>query len=65
MRIAWGTCRLWKPTDLLDPYNSTPLEFQERVGVDATLFELYSLKESLLDLGIAMQLYGGSDNSEY
>lgn len=41
-RIAWGSGRLWNPTDLLNPYNPTQLEFQERVGVDAALFD-YSL----------------------
>lgn len=38
-RIAWGSGRLWNPTDLLNPYNPTQLEFQERVGVDAALFD--------------------------
>lgn len=38
-RIAWGSGRLWNPTDLLNPYNPTQLEFQERVGVDAALVE--------------------------
>ena len=38
-RIAWGSGRLWNPTDLLNPYNPTQLEFQERVGVDAAQLE--------------------------
>jgi hypothetical protein len=38
-RIAWGSGRLWNPTDLLNPYNPTQLEFQEREGADAVLVE--------------------------
>jgi hypothetical protein len=38
-RIAWGSGRLWNPTDLLNPYNPALLEREERPGVDAALLE--------------------------
>lgn len=38
-RIAWGSGRLWNPTDLLNPHNPTQLEREERDGVDAALLE--------------------------
>jgi opacity protein-like surface antigen len=38
-RIAWGSGRLWNPTDILNPYNPTQLEREERLGVDALLLE--------------------------
>lgn len=38
-RIAWGSGRFWNPTDLLNPFNPTQLEREERTGVDAVLIE--------------------------
>lgn len=38
-RIAWGSGRLWNPTDILNPFNPVQLEPQERTGVDAALLE--------------------------
>ncbi len=38
-RIAWGSGRLWNPTDILNPYNPALLEREERPGVDAALLE--------------------------
>ncbi len=34
-RVAWGTGKLWNPTDILNPYQPTSLERDERRGVDA------------------------------
>lgn len=34
-RIAWGTGKLWNPTDLLNPYQPATVEREERRGVDA------------------------------
>lgn len=34
-RIAWGTGKLWNPTDVLNPYQPTSVEREERRGVDA------------------------------
>jgi hypothetical protein len=38
-RVAWGSGRLWNPTDILNPYNPALLEREERPGVDAMLLE--------------------------
>jgi len=38
-RIAWGSGRMWNPTDLFNPYNPAQLERDERTGVDAVLLE--------------------------
>ena len=38
-RIAWGSGRLWNPTDLFNPYNPAQIERNERAGVDAVLVE--------------------------
>ncbi|MBI5631341.1 MAG: hypothetical protein HY921_10720 [Elusimicrobia bacterium] len=34
-RVAWGTGKFWNPTDILNPYQPTSLEREERRGVDA------------------------------
>lgn len=34
-RIAWGSGKLWNPTDVLNPYDPTTVEPTERRGVDA------------------------------
>lgn len=34
-RIAWGTGKLWNPTDVLNPYSPVSVERDERRGVDA------------------------------
>lgn len=34
-RIAWGTGKLWNPTDVLNPYQPLSVERDERRGVDA------------------------------
>lgn len=34
-RIAWGSGKLWNPTDVLNPYDPTTIERDERRGVDA------------------------------
>ncbi|MBI4060659.1 MAG: hypothetical protein HY403_04445 [Elusimicrobia bacterium] len=34
-RIAWGTGKLWNPTDILNPYDPASVERDERRGVDA------------------------------
>lgn len=38
-RIAWGTAKLWNPTDLFNPYNPVSIERDERPGVDAIRLE--------------------------
>ncbi|MBI4346255.1 MAG: hypothetical protein HY553_05340 [Elusimicrobia bacterium] len=34
-RIAWGSGKIWNPTDVLNPFEPTSLERDERRGVDA------------------------------
>jgi hypothetical protein len=34
-RIAWGTGKIWNPLDVLNPYDPTTVELNERRGVDA------------------------------
>ncbi|MBI3565588.1 MAG: porin, partial [Elusimicrobia bacterium] len=34
-RVAWGTGKIWNPTDVLNPYSPTSVERDERRGVDA------------------------------
>jgi hypothetical protein len=34
-RIAWGTGKIWNPTDVLNPYQPLSVERDERRGVDA------------------------------
>ncbi len=34
-RVAWGTGKLWNPTDVLNPYDPSSVERDERRGVDA------------------------------
>lgn len=45
-RVAWGTGKLWNPTDVLNPYQPVTVERDERRGVDA----LYG-RSALGDLG--------------
>lgn len=47
-RVAWGTNKLWNPTDVLNPYQPVTVERDERRGVDA----LYG-RAALGDLGQA------------
>ncbi len=34
-RIAWGSALFWSPIDIINPFNPTQIEREERVGVDA------------------------------
>ncbi|MCK4384737.1 MAG: hypothetical protein KAW16_05385 [candidate division Zixibacteria bacterium] len=40
-RFAWGTGKFFNPTDLLNPYNPTQIERQERVGTDALSLDFH------------------------
>ncbi len=55
-RIAWGTGKIWNPTDVLNPYQPTAIERDERRGVDA----LYARK-GLGALGQAEFVWAGED----
>lgn len=55
-RIAWGTGKFWNPTDVLNPYQPTAIERDERRGVDA----LYARK-GFGTLGQAEWVWAGRD----
>lgn len=54
-RIAWGTGKLWNPTDILNPYSPTTLERDERRGVDAVYLRrgmgIYGQGEAVYAIG--------------
>ncbi len=55
-RIAWGTGKLWNPTDVLNPYQPTSVEPDERRGVDA-----FYARQGLGDLGQAEFVWAPND----
>ncbi len=55
-RIAWGTGKIWNPTDVLNPYQPTSVEPDERRGVDA----LYA-RAGIGTLGQAEYVWAGQD----
>jgi hypothetical protein len=55
-RIAWGTGKIWNPTDVLNPYQPTSVERDERPGVDA----LYA-RGGIGALGQAEYVWAGQD----
>jgi hypothetical protein len=55
-RIAWGTGKIWNPTDVLNPYQPTSVERDERRGVDA----LYA-RAGIGALGQAEYVWAGQD----
>lgn len=55
-RIAWGTGKIWNPTDVLNPYQPTSTERDERRGVDALYGRL-----GVGSLGQAELVWAGED----
>ncbi|MDE2143665.1 MAG: hypothetical protein KGJ84_14750 [Elusimicrobia bacterium] len=55
-RIAWGTGKIWNPTDVLNPYSPTSVERDERRGVDA----LYA-RAGVGTLGQVEYVWAGED----
>ena len=51
-RIAWGTCLVWNPTDLFNPFNILDFDYEERPGTDAVSLQYYTGPVSQLDLAI-------------
>jgi len=54
-RIAWGTGRLWNPTDLFNPVDPLQLEQDEKRGIDAVGLDLFFGDFSFLNLVYAPQ----------
>jgi hypothetical protein len=49
-RIAWGTGRIWNPTDLFNPINPASFEKIEKDGADAMSFKYYFASFTDLEL---------------
>jgi len=41
-RIAWGTCLVWNPTDLFNPFDILDFDYEERPGTDAVHVQYYT-----------------------
>lgn len=41
-RIAWGTCLVWNPTDLFNPFDVLDFDYEERPGTDAIHMQYYT-----------------------
>ena len=41
-RIAWGTCLVWNPSDLFNPFNILDFDYEERPGTDAIQMQYYT-----------------------
>ncbi|MGD8628060.1 MAG: hypothetical protein PVH52_03175 [bacterium] len=41
-RIAWGTCLVWNPADLFNPYNVLDFDYDEKPGADAIRVQVYT-----------------------
>ncbi|NOX36263.1 MAG: hypothetical protein GXO78_01880 [Calditrichaeota bacterium] len=60
-RIAWGTGRIWNPTDLFNPINPASFDKIEKDGADAVTFKWYL--GNFTDLTLVYN-YRGSDSPD-
>lgn len=51
-RIAWGTCLVWNPTDLFNPFDILDFDYEERPGTDALQLQYFSGPLSQLNLSV-------------
>jgi hypothetical protein len=51
-RIAWGTCLVWNPTDLFNPFDILDFDYEERPGTDALQVQYYTGPLSQLNLSV-------------
>jgi len=51
-RIAWGTCLVWNPTDLFNPYDILDFDYEERPGTDALQIQYYTGPVSQANIAI-------------
>lgn len=64
-RIVWGTCLVWNPTDLFNPFDILDFDYDERPGTDALQVNYFTGPISQLDLAITPadtsfnQIYAG------
>ncbi len=57
-RIAWGSSLFWSPVDIINPFNPTQIEREERVGVDAVVVDW-----NYNDLSKVSMVYAAHDGS--
>ena len=51
-RIAWGTCLVWNPTDLFNPFDILDFDYEERPGTDALQVQYFTGPLSQLNLSV-------------
>ena len=49
-RVAWGTCLVWNPTDLFNPYSVLDFDYEEKPGTDALRIQVYTGAVSTVEL---------------
>lgn len=49
-RIAWGTCLVWNPTDLFNPFSVLDFDYAEKPGADALRIQVYTGAVSKVEL---------------
>ena len=51
-RIAWGTCLVWNPTDLFNPFDILDFDYEERPGTDAAHIQYYTGSLSQFNIAV-------------
>jgi hypothetical protein len=51
-RIAWGTCLVWNPSDLFNPFDILDFDYEERPGTDALQLQYFSGPLSQLNISL-------------
>jgi len=51
-RLVWGTCLVWNPTDLFNPFNILDFDYEEKPGTDALHAQYYLGPVSQIDLAV-------------
>jgi hypothetical protein len=49
-RIAWGTCLVWNPLDLFNPYGVLDFDYEEKPGTDALRVQVYTGAVSTVEI---------------
>jgi hypothetical protein len=52
-RIAWGTCLVWNPTDLFNPFDILDFDYEERPGADALQVQYYTGPLSQFNIAVS------------
>jgi hypothetical protein len=52
-RIAWGTCLVWNPIDLFNPFSPLDFDNEERPGTDAGRLQWYLAPNAKVELAAA------------